>query len=159
MATTPVPAFVAPPDFPALSDRATGTYNSKAYAWATAMQSSTGPNIHAIATTAKANADDAALSATAAAAQVVLASDQVTLAEAQALEASDHADRAEDMADAAAANAAYKGDWASLSGALAVPATVTHSGDRYVLLSNVANVRRLRWLGFAKRACWRALEG
>lgn len=140
MATTPVPAFAAPPDFPALSDRATGTYNSKAYAWATAIQGSTGPNIHAIALTAKDNADDAALSTTAAAAQVVLAADQVSLAAAQALEASDQADRAQGMADAAIANAAYKGDWASLSGALAVPATVTHSGDRYVLLSNVANV-------------------
>ena len=60
MATTPVPAFIAPPDFPALSDRASGTYNSKAYAWADAMQATTGPNIHAIAVTAKDNADDAA---------------------------------------------------------------------------------------------------
>ena len=60
MATTPVPDFVPPPDFPALSDRALGTYNSKAYAWATAIQDSTGPNIHAIAVTAKSNADAAA---------------------------------------------------------------------------------------------------
>ena len=60
MATTPVPDFVPPPDFPALSDRALGTYNSKAYAWATAIQSTTGPNIHAIAVTAKSNADAAA---------------------------------------------------------------------------------------------------
>lgn len=60
MATTPVPAFIAPPDFPALSDRASGTYNSKAFAWAEAMQDTTGPNIHALAVTAKANADAAA---------------------------------------------------------------------------------------------------
>ncbi len=95
MATTPVPAFAAPPDFPALSDRALGTYNSKAYAWADAMQDTTGPNIHAIAVTAKANADDGALSAIAAAqsaalalsdgaAQVALAAEQVELATAQA---------------------------------------------------------------------------
>ena len=64
MATTPVPAFIAPPDFPALSDRASGTYNSKAFAWAEAMQDTTGPNIHALAVTAKDNADDAASSAT-----------------------------------------------------------------------------------------------
>ena len=63
MATTPVPAFIAPPDFPALSDRASGTYNSKAYAWAEAMQDTTGPNIHALAVTAKANADEAAANA------------------------------------------------------------------------------------------------
>ena len=60
MATTPVPPFAAPPDFPALSDRASGTYNSKAFAWAEAMQSTTGPNIHALAVTVKDNADDAA---------------------------------------------------------------------------------------------------
>jgi hypothetical protein len=84
MATTPVPAFIAPPDFPALSDRATGTYNSKAFAWAEAMQDTTGPNIHAIAVTAKANADDAVLSAAAAAAQVPLAAAQVSLATTQA---------------------------------------------------------------------------
>lgn len=64
MATTPVPALIAPPDFPALSDRASGTYNSKAFAWAEAMQDTTGPNIHALAVTAKANADDAAANAT-----------------------------------------------------------------------------------------------
>lgn len=102
MATTPVPAFVAPPDFPALSDRALGTYNSKAFAWATAMQSGTGPNIHALATTAKANADDAALSATAAADSAALAlSDgaaQVALAEAEAI-------TAQQAANAAAATA------------------------------------------------------
>lgn len=69
MATTPVPAFIAPPDFPALSDRASGTYNNKAFAWAEAMQDTTGPNIHAIAVTAKDNADDAAVNAAAATAQ------------------------------------------------------------------------------------------
>ena len=63
MATTPVPPFAAPPDFPVLSDRASGTYNSKAYAWAEAMQDTTGPNIHALAVTAKANADEAAANA------------------------------------------------------------------------------------------------
>ena len=100
MATTPVPAFAAPPDFPALSDRATGTYNSKAYAWADAMQDTTGPNIHAIAVTAKANADDAVLSAAAAAAQVPLAAAQVALATTQANLAADAANAASATAGA-----------------------------------------------------------
>lgn len=94
MATTPVPAFAAPPDFPALSDRALGTYNSKAFAWAEAMQDTTGPNLHAIAVTAKANADDAVLSAAAAADQVPLAAAQVTLATTQAQLAADAANAA-----------------------------------------------------------------
>ena len=90
MATTPVPAFIAPPDFPALSDRASGTYNSKAFAWAEAMQDTTGPNIHALAVTAKANADEAAtqaqLATTNGAAQVALAAGQAELADADRLQ-------------------------------------------------------------------------
>ena len=86
MATTPVPAFIAPPDFPTLSDRASGTYNSKAFAWAEAMQDTTGPNIHALAVTAKANADEAAaqaeLATTNGEAQVALAAAQAELADA-----------------------------------------------------------------------------
>lgn len=42
------PAVVTPiPDFPALSDRADGTYNSKAFAWATHMGSKFVPEVNA----------------------------------------------------------------------------------------------------------------
>ncbi|HQY37910.1 MAG TPA: hypothetical protein PLE21_00295 [Giesbergeria sp.] len=58
------------------------------------MQDTTGPNIHAIAVTAKANADDGALSAIAAAAQVPLAAAQVALATTQAQLAADAANAA-----------------------------------------------------------------
>lgn len=69
MAATPVPAFSAPPDFPVLSDRAAGTYNTKAFAWAAAWQGTTGPNVYAIANTAYLNAQEAKASADIATAQ------------------------------------------------------------------------------------------
>ena len=60
-----VPSFTAPPDFPALSDKPAGTYNSKAYAWAQAMPTS-GNSIKDIGDATRTNALDAASSATAA---------------------------------------------------------------------------------------------
>lgn len=106
MATTPVPAFVPPPDFPALSDRALGAYNSKAYAWATAIQSTTGPNIHALAVTAKANADEAANQSTAAADSASTATTQADLAMGYRNTAGAHATTATDQASLATAKSA-----------------------------------------------------
>ena len=138
MATTPVPAFVPPPDFPALSDRALGTYNTKSHAWATAIQSTTGPNIHALAVTAKANADDAALSAGAAAnsatqattngeQQVTLAADQVTLASEQVTLAADQVTLAAASATAAAGSALVAGAVAWVGGATYAAGNVRYS--------------------------------
>ena len=119
MAATPVPSFSAPPDFPALSDRALGTYNSKAYAWATAWQGTTGPNVHAIAATAYANAQEAATQAASAVG-----------ASAQAVGA----------ADAAVASSNFKGAWSALTGALSMPASVLHSGQYWLLLQPLLDV-------------------
>jgi microcystin-dependent protein len=51
-----------------------------------------------------------------------------------------YASTASAAAATAAAAAAYKGPWSSLSGPLAIPATVSYSGKLYVLLSNLADV-------------------
>lgn len=82
--TTPTapPDLDAPPSFPALSDRTAGTYNSKAFAWATSMTDTFAPQLIALAAnlyansvvaynaagTATTKAEEAADSATAAAA-------------------------------------------------------------------------------------------
>lgn len=119
MAATPVPSFTAPPDFPALSDRAAGTYNSKAFAWATAWQSTTGPNVYAMADSARLNA----LEAKAQTDTAVAAGTQAATAAATALSAAN-----------------FKGEWPSLSGALAKPACVKHNGRFWMLLNNLADV-------------------
>lgn len=119
MPITVVPPFAAPPDFPVLSDRAAGTYNSKAFAWATAWQSATGPNVYAMADTAYLNAVAASASATTAQQALV----EVTTASGQALAASN-----------------FKGNWSGLTGALAKPACVKHSGRFWLLMNDLANV-------------------
>lgn len=119
MAATPVPDFSPPPDFPVLSDRAAGTYNSKAYAVATFWQTTLGPNVRAIAYTAYLNAQEANSQADVA----VSAGTQAASAAATAV---------------AAAN--FKGNWSDLAGALNMPACVRHSGRFWVLLANLANV-------------------
>jgi hypothetical protein len=47
---------------------------------------------------------------------------------------------AANSASNAAAIGAYKGAWSSLSGALAIPATVSHNGAVWILVANTANV-------------------
>lgn len=119
MAATPVPTFTAPPDFPALSDRAAGTYNSKAFAWATAWQGTTGPNVHAIASAAYANAQEAAL---------------------QSESAVSAGTQAADAAAVALASSNFKGDWSGLTGALLRPASVRHNSQYWLLLQDLADV-------------------
>lgn len=57
-----------------------------------------------------------------------------------AVSAAESAALAQDGADAASSNAAYKGPWSQLTGALQIPASVSHNGTRWVLLQNVPNV-------------------
>lgn len=45
-----------------------------------------------------------------------------------------------EAANAAYINANFKGAWSGLTGALAVPALVSHAGERWVLLGNLADV-------------------
>ena len=54
--------------------------------------------------------------------------------------ASGHADDAEDARDAAYSAANFVGDWSSQTGALAVPASVSHDGGVWLLLNNLADV-------------------
>ena len=87
------------------------TFNARAYPWA-AAQAVMVTETNAVAENVFNNATEAAALATTASSQVALAS--------------------------AAAN--YKGLWSSLSGALNMPATVSHNGNYWALNANLANV-------------------
>lgn len=87
------------------------TFNTRAYPWA-AAQAVMVTETNAIAENVFNNATEAAALATTASSQVALAS--------------------------AAAN--YKGLWSSLSGALNMPASVSHNGNYWALNANLANV-------------------
>ena len=87
------------------------TFNARAYPWA-AAQAAMVTETNAIAENVFNNATEAASLATTASSQVALAS--------------------------AAAN--YKGLWSSLSGALNMPASVSHNGNYWALNANLANV-------------------
>lgn len=54
--------------------------------------------------------------------------------------ANDMAVAAASSATAAAGAANFKGDWSSLSGALAIPASVSHLSSVWILTQNVADV-------------------
>lgn len=66
--------------------------------------------------------------------------DQVTAIGFSASEASDAADEAEFAQAAAMASANYIGAWSSLTGALAPPASVSHSGKVWLLIAGLADV-------------------
>lgn len=89
------------PPFPALSDRAAGTYNSKAYAFGNHMGAVFQPEMAALMPELQSAATASA---------------------------------------AAIASANYKGPWASLTGPLAIPASVFHGSAVYMLTESVANV-------------------
>lgn len=126
MATTPVPSMTTVPNFPALSERAAGTYNASAYAFGTHMAVTFNGELLAVANNVLANATDAQASATAAAGSATASAASAT----QSAQARD-----------AAFNAAnFKGDWATLTGALNLPASVRHNGRFWLLLANVAEV-------------------
>lgn len=63
---TPVPAMTDIPSFPALSDRADGTYNTKAYAFGTHMADTFNGEFVAVAQSAQQNATEANVKAAAA---------------------------------------------------------------------------------------------
>lgn len=80
MAVTPVPSMTSIPAFPALSDRAAGTYNSKAYAFGTHMSVTFNGELLAVAANVLANATDAAASATTAGTHATNAGNSATTA-------------------------------------------------------------------------------
>lgn len=119
MAIQPAAKLTAIPPFPALSDRAAGTYNSKAFAFGAHMGGADGvtpgpfvAEINNLTSNVQTNAQEAANYAIAAAAS----------------------------AAAASTVSAFKGLWTSLSGALAMPATVLHLNAYWMLTRNVSNV-------------------
>lgn len=126
MATTPVPSMTTVPNFPALSERAAGTYNASAYAFGTHMAVTFNGELLAVANNVLANATDAQASATAAAGSATASAASATQS-AQARDATFNA-------------ANFKGDWATLTGALNLPASVRHNGRFWLLVANVADV-------------------
>ena len=126
MAIIPVPSMTPVPHFPALSERATGTYNASAYAFGAHMADTFNAELDAVAENVVHNAGEAAASAVASAAS----------ADASAISAA----AAATARDATFNAANFKGDWSTLTGALAIPASVRHNGRFWLLLANVADV-------------------
>lgn len=122
---TPVPPIDPQlPPFPG-PNTPESAYDDMAFDWGTAVPghgnriAAIGQNVYDNAVEARQSAEDAADSAQDAADQLVLV---------------------QTAANGAFAAANYKGDWAGLTGALAVPATVTHLGRLWYLKLNLANV-------------------
>ncbi|MEJ5031967.1 hypothetical protein WH303_22665 [Comamonas sp. MYb69] len=122
---TPVPPIDPQlPPFPG-PNTPESAYDDMAFDWGTAVPghgnriAAIGQNVYDNAVEALQSAEDAADFAQDAADQLVLV---------------------QTAANGAFAAANYKGDWVGLSGALAVPATVTHLGRLWYLKSNLANV-------------------
>lgn len=98
MPTQNVPNMTPVPAFPALSERAAGTYNSKAYAFGNHMSAAFNAELLAVANNVKYNADDAKVSADTAALSVIAAA-------AREAAAASSASAAASSANAAAASA------------------------------------------------------
>lgn len=81
MAITPVPALTPIPAFPALSDRAEGTYNSKAFDFGSHMATKFNGEVQALAVSAFENASWAELRATAAEASASAAASAIETVE------------------------------------------------------------------------------
>lgn len=126
MAIQPVPVMTPVPHFPALSERAAGTYNASAYAFGTHLSVTFNGELLAVAGNVRSNALDAQASAAASAGSAVASADSAAAA-ATARDATFNA-------------ANFKGDWSTLTGALAIPASVRHNGRFWLLLANVADV-------------------
>ncbi|MEJ5128220.1 hypothetical protein WH367_19425 [Comamonas sp. MYb21] len=122
---TPVPPIDPQlPPFPG-PNTPESAYDDMAFDWGTAVPGH-GNRIAAIGQNVYDNAVEALQSAEDAADSAQDAADQLALVQT--------------AANGAFAAANYKGDWAGLTGALAVPATVTHLGRLWYLKSNLANV-------------------
>ena len=87
MAIVPVPTMTDTPPFPALADRAAGTYNSKAYAFGAHMGDVFNDEFVAVAASAFANATDATAKAVAAAGSATTAATKASEATASAMAA------------------------------------------------------------------------
>lgn len=97
-------------------------------------------NAAASASAAAASASAAASSASNAETSASEATTSASSAAASATAARQSALDANAAADIAAAAAAYKGEWADLSGSLDSPASVSHKGLLWLLKNNISNV-------------------
>lgn len=134
-APTPLPAI---PPFPALADKATGTYNSKAYDWATGWADDIAPAIEALADNAYDNAVEAQASASAAATSASTATTQAGTATTQASAAS--ASAAAAAASAATATNAGNVQGTSTSSVAVATAVGQSKTFRYVEASRAISV-------------------
>lgn len=107
---TTPPTITASPTPPDPTDR--GTYNARAYAWMQWLKDHAVLEIYADALNCYNNAVEASASALAAAGS----------------------------SSSAVAAANFKGAWSTLTGALSIPASVSHAGQVWLLLANLADV-------------------
>lgn len=124
MAITPVPSMTPVPHFPALSERAAGTYNASAYAFGTHMSVTFNSELLAVANNVKNNADEAQAKATAAGDAASTAGTAANTAAGAAIAAADARDQALIYAQAAGASAGVPTPTASAylqTNALGVP--------------------------------------
>lgn len=105
MAIQPVPGMTPVPAFPALSERAAGTYNASAYAFGNHMAVTFNGELLAMANNVKNNADEAQAKATAAGDAASTAGTAANTAAGAAIAAADARDQALIYAQAAGASA------------------------------------------------------
>lgn len=123
MAITPVPSMTPVPTFPALSERAAGTYNSSAYAFGTHMSVTFNGELLAVAMSAQHNAEQAEVFSAA-------ASSSASAATTQADAALGYSNTANAAAATATAQAGIATTKAGESAASAVQASKLNLGDK-----------------------------
>ena len=142
--TTPVPPLTDIPSFPALADRAAGTYHSKAFAFGTHMADVFNSEMLALANNVLNNADAAAASALLAGAKVTEASGFADDAQASANDAADAAIAAGGkVAEAQTARDQAQTYAAAAQSAAGVPALV---GNGTKILGVKSNETGVEWV-------------
>ena len=109
MAITPVPSMTPVPHFPALSERAAGTYNASAYAFGTHMADTFNGELIAVAESAEANAQEAISAVSSASTSATNAANSATAAGNSATAAAASATSSLTYAQAAGASAGVPG--------------------------------------------------
>lgn len=134
MAVKPVPPMTAIPPFPALSDRAAGTYNSKAFEFGTHMATKFNSEFLALAGNVRDNATDAAASASTANARANAAAGSASTAGESAGVAEEHSNTALERANLAGqrAGAAADSATAAAGSATASEASRIQADKRYL---------------------------
>ena len=134
MAVKPVPSMTAIPPFPALSDRAAGTYNSKAFEFGTHLATKFNAEFLALAGNVRDNATDAATSASTANTRANAAAGSASAAAESAGVAEGHSNTALERANLAGqrAGAAADSATAAAGSATASEASRIQADKRYL---------------------------